>query len=185
MRASSRIERLAGLLRMGGRGWEAVVMGQRYERGTVTWVAVPPWLHSSNLALPIFAKLGQGTRSSPRSKTNPPAVNIKHAPSHSNGRAVSSSGAPVVSSQSTAPYSGAEQSIYSHACPSPFAPSTAGRPGGSPCGRDKAFSSQISIEAILHLDLRKTGSWSTLSTVVVPRGRTRVRILTVRAMVSR
>lgn len=91
------------------------------------WVAVPPWLSSSNLALPIVAKLGQGPQSSPRSRTNPPAVNIKHLPSHSNARAVSSSGTPVVSSQSTTQYSGAELCIYSHACPLPIAPSTAAR----------------------------------------------------------
>ena len=55
------------------------------------------------------------------------SVNIKDIPSHSNARAVLSSAAPVVASQSTAPYSGAELCIYSHACPLPIAPSTTAR----------------------------------------------------------
>ena len=73
----------------------------------------------------MFAKLRQGPRSSPRSVSVARSVNIKDTPSHSNASAVLSSAAPVVSSQPTAPYSGAELFIYSHACPLPIAPSTA------------------------------------------------------------
>ena len=112
---------------MGGRGWEAAVVGQRYGRGTVTWVAVPPWLSSANLALSIFAKLRQGPRSSTRSITAQRSVNITIFPGHSNRKAVSSSAAPIVSSQPTAPNSGAELCIYSHACTRPIAPSTTAR----------------------------------------------------------
>ena len=54
--------------------------------------------HSSNLALWIFPKLGQGPRSSPRSTTSPRSVKNKHLPSRSNGKAVSSLARPAGSS---------------------------------------------------------------------------------------
>ena len=116
-----------GVLRMDGT-WvgEAVVASDTNEQRSPR-SALALWLSSANLALSIFAKLGQGPRSSPRSVSVARSVNIKDIPSHSNARAVLSSAAPVVASQSTAPYSGAELCIYSHACPLPIAPSTAAR----------------------------------------------------------
>ena len=96
------------------------------------------------------------TRSSPRSVSVARSVKIKHLPSHSNARAVSSSGTPVVSSQSTGQYSGAELFIYSHACPLPIAPSTTARLKSLPavaikccgceCERDPTLPSTDGVE---------------------------------------